>query len=189
MQRLQSSGHGVVVRPVGIGEGGLPLIVQHGGLGGDGKGGGGILGDKIAVSHRKRRAVGNNAAGGDIHHSAGGIDDLRTASQQKRSGSGNALKGVALLQTDLLPQRGGAGGLAIFRPLTQQGVGGVQRRVHPLVYSNSKGAVEVGEGGQRVIGTAACGSGPNDSGQSGTQTQRQKTLFHLRFSSQRLAIR
>ena len=119
MQRFQRGGHSVVIRAGGVGEAVLPLIIQDGGLGSDRKDGGSILRRNIAVIGDQSRAAGDHAAGGGVHHGTGGVGDPHAACQAQYIGAGDALKGIALLEADLLPGCGQICHSPVFQAGTQ----------------------------------------------------------------------
>ena len=164
MQGLQGGGHGVVVRPVGIGEGVLPLIVHHRGFGGDGIGGGGVLGGQIAVVGGEIRTAGNHSSGGNIHHSAGFIGHAPAAGQQQNAGACDAVKCVTFFEAGLLPGGSCLAYLTVFQTFSQIFVRLLQCLIDFFLCALRKFAVQVRKGCQRISRVPG-GTDPDGRGQ------------------------
>ena len=164
LARLQGGGHGVVVRPVGIGEGVLPLIVHHRGFGGDGIGGGGVLGGQIAVVGGEIRPAGNHSSGGNIHHSAGFIGHAPAAGQQQNAGACDAVKRVTLLEAGLLPGGSCLAYLTVFQTFGQLFARLLQCLIDFFLCTLGKFAVQVRKRCQR-ISRVPSGADPDGRGQ------------------------
>ena len=157
------------------------LIVHHGGLGGHGKGCVGVLGHHVAMVRLQGGAGGDLAAGGHIHNGTGGEGDMHTAGQYQNIGAGAAVQRILGLQTRFCPVGSQLQIGLVFVPRDAGGqfaVRFIQLVVDFFVQRFQKCIFQIGQGDQRITGTAGSGTGGYD--QNGKQqTDRDEKTFFL----------
>ncbi|MPM30853.1 hypothetical protein SDC9_77404 [bioreactor metagenome] len=171
MDGFQSLRHGVVICGRGVRQAVRPLIVQYGGLAGNSEGGRCVLRHKVTVPDSQSRTRGDLCAGSGVHNRAGGKGNVHFTRQRKHAGACGAGQHVAGFQAGL-------------RPDVRVGGNGNRRtgtlRVYSLADCIREGAVQIGEGNQRIVGTAAGCGGIVDAhtGQQHKEHRKQCPFFH-----------